>query len=321
MDFLDELMGTTGLFYAVLEFLQGMMVLTLILGALMSIIPYIFTGYMISCVGKKAGVEEDEDWMAYIPIARQIYQCKILGFPLWYIVFLPGIINTFCMLFLGGIFGVTLGLPVVGVILTIAFWIASLVFRYLYRKELYKKFGFEQGAAWIEFIPVLAGIRFIIDTLIALDKRITANGAAAGYAAAGAAAGYAAPGYAAPGAAAGYAAPGAAAAGGTSRRGFITGVQGKYAGYHFDIESGKAVVFGRSGDVANVVFDQYDTDISRSHCEIRFESASGMYVVTDTSTNGTYYNGNRCPKGEPVKVAPGSVIYLGKTQKNAFRLG
>ena len=31
---------------------------------------YILVGYMIMCVGRKAGLTED--WMAYIPIARQL---------------------------------------------------------------------------------------------------------------------------------------------------------------------------------------------------------------------------------------------------------
>ena len=99
-------------------------------------------------------------------------------------------------------------------------------------------------------------------------------------------------------------------------------VDGKYAGASFDVSDGSEVVFGRSASDANVVFDQFDTDISRKHCSIRFDVAAGDYVVTDTSTNGTYLNGGKqIPSGTPTHVARGSVIYLGKSRKNSFRLG
>ena len=43
----------------------------------------------------------------------------------------------------------------------------------------------------------------------------------------------------------------------------ISGVDGKYAGASFDVSDGAEVVFGRSAADSNIVFDQFDTDISR----------------------------------------------------------
>ena len=114
----------------------------------------------------------------------------------------------------------------------------------------------------------------------------------------------------------------AAAAPAQKKSAFITGISGMYAGATFDVGDGKPIVFGRSADAANVVFDQTDTDISREHCVIRYDQLSGQFILTDKSTNGTYDSGNnRFPKNQQTNVAPGTVIYLGKTRKNAFRIG
>ena len=49
------------------------------------LLPYVIEGYAIMCTGHKAKV--DGDFMAFIPVARQLYQMKIADCPWWYIFF------------------------------------------------------------------------------------------------------------------------------------------------------------------------------------------------------------------------------------------
>ena len=308
LDVLDEIAGAS----AIMQIIQGSIALFVILGLAALLIPYIFTGYMWFLTGRKAKVDGDKGWMCYIPIARAIYQCAIIRCPLWYIIFLPGLLNGIVSGVIGMIFN-ALRIPILSVIMVLAFWVASLVFRYFYFREFYRSFGYHPNTAFVEIIPTAAVIGMVFRGAIAFSKRIAFrdNGTAVQpkvdddiYKTRG------------------YQDVPVPAAGGQKRSAFITGISGMYAGATFDVGDGKAIVFGRSAEVANVVFDQTDTDISREHCVIRYDQLSGQFILTDKSTNGTYDSGNnRYPKNQQTNVAPGTVIYLGKTRKNAFRIG
>ncbi len=306
-DLFDEIAGAS----AILQIIQGSIALFVILGLAALLIPYIFTGYMWFLTGRKAKVDGDKGWMCYIPIARAVYQCAITRCPLWYIIFLPGLLNSIVSGVIAMIFN-ALKIPVLAIILVLAFAVASLVFRYFYYREFYRDFGYHPNTAFVEIIPTAAVIGMVFRGAIAFSKRIRFrdNGTAPQpvvnddvYKTVG------------------VPTPAPIAPQG-KKQVFITGISGMYAGATFDIGDGNPIIFGRSADTSNVVFDQTDTDISREHCVVRYDALSGQFILTDKSTNGTYDAGNnRFPKNQQTNVAPGTVIYLGKTKKNAFRIG
>ena len=70
-------------FASMLTLLAGMLWLTVPIVIILLLVPYALTGYAVMLTGRKAGL--DTDWMAYIPIARQLYQMQIARCPWWYI--------------------------------------------------------------------------------------------------------------------------------------------------------------------------------------------------------------------------------------------
>jgi pSer/pThr/pTyr-binding forkhead associated (FHA) protein len=50
--------------------------------------------------------------------------------------------------------------------------------------------------------------------------------------------------------------------------------------------------------------------VSSSHCRIFWDPEVGGYAVTDTSTNGTYVNAVRVPKGGSCPLKPGDLLNL-----------
>ncbi len=79
-----------------------------------------------------------------------------------------------------------------------------------------------------------------------------------------------------------------------------------YAALHFEDETGpqtylmttNQVSVGRGGDQQSVdLVLQANTEISREHLVIRRNPATGVFTITDGSTNGTWVNGKRLPKG------------------------
>ena len=99
------------------------------------------------------------------------------------------------------------------------------------------------------------------------------------------------------------------------------GISGKYENASFDMEDGAELVFGRSPQDANIVFDQVHADVSRKHCSVRYDGRNNQYIVTDYSATGTYTDGGiRLEKNQPKQLSKGTVIYLGGSKQNAFRL-
>lgn len=102
---------------------------------------------------------------------------------------------------------------------------------------------------------------------------------------------------------------------------YIEGLSGAYQGAKFDISDGNRIVFGRDASTCHVIFDQFETAVSRQHCTIAYIPATGMYAVRDMSKNGTFVNNmnNRLPANVETMQPRGTVIYIGSS-KNAFRL-
>lgn len=293
--------------------MQTLGILSYILLIAALLIPYIVMGYMIMCIGRKARL--DADWMPFVPIARQLYQMQIADCPWWYIFLFGGcFVNWAITGILILIFGLMFEKVIVTILVVCIYALATLVFTFFYYRNYYEHFGFNRNTAWIEVIWSFAVVRVVLLVFVAFSDSIC------------------------------YRLPGGnpmpfndGGQGGTSRApagrpaqaprrpdqsAAVEGVAGKYAGAYFDISDGAEVIFGRSSADANIVFDQFETDISRKHCSVRYDAMSDQFVVTDFSTNGTYAeNGSRFDSQQPVSVARGSIIYLGKNKKNSFRLG
>lgn len=102
-------------------------------------------------------------------------------------------------------------------------------------------------------------------------------------------------------------------------RGVIEGVSGVYKGATFTIEDGETLAFGRDPAICHVVFET--SNISRTHCTIRYSAAENSYYVKDTSRNGTYYaDGIRMQPQREMPVTAGEKIYLDNPNE-MFRLG
>jgi len=104
-------------------------------------------------------------------------------------------------------------------------------------------------------------------------------------------------------------------------QGEISFYGGSCAGYNIPIPSGVEVLIGKDPAVCQVVIDKSYGKVSRKHCGVRYDSMSGMYMVTDYSSNGTFIvNGQRLASNQTSYLGAGTTLNLAKTD-NTFRLG
>lgn len=279
------------------EAIQNFTMLFIFLFIVFFLVPYFINGYAIMCTGRKARVQND--FMAFIPIGRQLYQMKIAKCPWWYIFFFGHTTIT-----VGGVFAICLMLNAVIKklaiisVLVIIYIIANLVFTFMYYRKFYESFGFNPNTAWVNIIP-FSPIDNVFAMLIAFSNSIEyrkyvqrpADG------------------------------PSRAIGNSASNTGVIVGVAGAYVNAKFDVVDGQELTFGRNPDYANIVFDSTASDVSKQHCSIRFDGKANQYVITDYSSTGTYLeNGTRIESGQPKQLARGTTIYLGASKRQGFRL-
>jgi len=95
------------------------------------------------------------------------------------------------------------------------------------------------------------------------------------------------------------------------RRPYLKGVSGYYAGASIQLEE-QPWVLGRDRDASNLVFPPNDGAISKRHCTIHFDSATGKVFVEDAwSSNGTFLSsGAKLEPGRPYELRPGDRFYL-----------
>lgn len=277
--------------------LQSMSVLFVVLGLAFALLPYFVQGYAIMCTGRKAKL--NSDFMPFIPVARQIYQMKIAKCPVWYIFFFgTTTITTVTVGLISMILYKLTGKLAIISVLWIIYIIANMVFTFLYYQKFYEAFGFNPNTAWLNILPTFGIVALTFTMLIAFSNSIR------------------------------YGKYVEAPVNDNSGKktmptnsGVIVGVAGAYRDATFDLVDGAELVFGRSPQDANIIFDQLATDVSRKHCSVRFDGRSNQYVVTDYSSNGTYLeNGTRLENGQPKQLSRGTVIYLGSSRQNGFRL-
>ncbi|MCD8082484.1 MAG: FHA domain-containing protein [Clostridiales bacterium] len=295
---LSDLMSLERTISDLADSLSTIFTMLTILGIAFFLATYFVNGYALMCTGRKSKV--DGDFMPFIPVARQIYQMKIARCPIWYIFFFGVTLLTEVSvgLILWLLFKLT-GSFTICTVLLVVYALANMVVTFLYYHKFYSLFGFNPNTAWIHIIPAFYPIANVFVMLIAFSDSIHFGK---------------------------YVAPtpvpsGAAPAPVPQNRGVIVGIAGMYKDATFDLTDGTELVFGRSTQDCNIVFDQSATDVSRKHCVVRFDGRANQYVVTDYSSNGTYLeSGSRLESGQPKQLTKGTVIYLGSSRRNAFRL-
>lgn len=90
----------------------------------------------------------------------------------------------------------------------------------------------------------------------------------------------------------------------------VTVLSGAENGTRMAIPPNGVLKVGRS-EVSCQLRISGDTNISRLHCYIRFDSASKTFFVKDVSSNGTFLsNGRRLLRNQECQLSPGTKLYL-----------
>ncbi len=84
--------------------------------------------------------------------------------------------------------------------------------------------------------------------------------------------------------------------------------KGVALGQGFQLPSDRKVIVGKSPSKTNLTINH--PNISNVHCSIRYNPAMNTYIVKDHSTNGTFVNGVRLPKGVVLEFPAGTVLVL-----------
>lgn len=293
-----EIMELESMLDDIVRAIQSMSLLMVLLGLLFLLLPYFVHGYALMCTGRKAKL--NNDFMPFIPIGRQLYQMKIAKCPWWYVFFFGtttitvgtvGVVS-FLLQKLTGKFAIVS-------VLMVIYIIANMVFTFLYYQKFYEVFEFNPNTAWLNIIPSFGFVAQVFTFLIAFSNSIHYGKYVEKSVDSGSGKKNTVP----------------------TNSGVIVGIVGTYANASFDLPDGSELIFGRSPQDANIVFDQLATDVSRKHCVVRFDGRTNQYTVTDYSSNGTFLeNGTRLENGQPKQLSRGTVIYLGSSRKNGFRL-
>ena len=101
----------------------------------------------------------------------------------------------------------------------------------------------------------------------------------------------------------------------------LKGLSGYYAGSSIPLED-HPWVFGRDQQVANLVFPDEMKQISKRHCQVSFDSRSGVATIEDLwSSNGTFLDsGEKVEPGNARAMKEGERFYLA-TRDNLFEIG
>ncbi len=69
------------------------------------------------------------------------------------------------------------------------------------------------------------------------------------------------------------------------------------------------------------MFTLNSTRVSREHCIVSYDRSTGLFLITDVSTNGTFLmNGKRLEKGIPFTVNPQTEVYFSDPENKVIFL-
>lgn len=101
--------------------------------------------------------------------------------------------------------------------------------------------------------------------------------------------------------------------------GVLVGRTGLYAGAEIPLTDGEWIRLGRQSD--NHLIFGGQNNVSRNHCQIKWDNGRQKYIFRDYSTNGTFANGapDCLPQNLDLDLEPGTTIALGD-ENNTFYL-
>ncbi len=94
----------------------------------------------------------------------------------------------------------------------------------------------------------------------------------------------------------------------TENVGTVVCSKGLLKGQGFKLPPDRKIVVGKNPGKTNLTINS--ARISNIHCSIRYDASRRIYIVKDHSSNGTFINEKRLPKGEAVECRPGTVLKL-----------
>lgn len=101
--------------------------------------------------------------------------------------------------------------------------------------------------------------------------------------------------------------------------GVLVGRTGLYAGAEIPLPEGEYIRLGRQPD-NHLVFEG-QRNVSRRHCQIKWDAGRQKYMFRDYSSNGSFVNGREdcLPQNLELELEPGSTIAIGD-ENNTFYL-
>lgn len=101
--------------------------------------------------------------------------------------------------------------------------------------------------------------------------------------------------------------------------GALVGRTGIYAGAEIPLEDGDVIRLGRQSD--NHLIFEGQLNVSRNHCQIKWDNGRQKYVFRDYSSNGSFVNGSEdcLPQNLDLELDPGTTIAIGD-EMNTFYL-
>lgn len=97
----------------------------------------------------------------------------------------------------------------------------------------------------------------------------------------------------------------------SKNEGTIEWTMGIYKGAVIPVST-EEVIIGREENGVNIVIKHQE--ISRRHCGIRYNPSERNYIVTDYSTNGTFYkNGQKFKSQVPTSCSPGTILVIAQS--------
>lgn len=95
-----------------------------------------------------------------------------------------------------------------------------------------------------------------------------------------------------------------------NKKAYIKGLSGQFAGETIPLDE-SYIIIRRNPQVANLVYDQSQKNISRKHLKISFNEAENQFILEDYSSNGTFlFPDKKLESSMPYHLKPGVRFYI-----------
>ncbi len=97
-----------------------------------------------------------------------------------------------------------------------------------------------------------------------------------------------------------------------NRKGKIVIVKGEGKGDTVTVDRLNSVSIGRNPKENDLIIPS--RSVSRKHCRIEYNDVNGTFIVTNLSTNGVIYEGQKLPRNVGVVLSSGSLLAIADNQ-------